>query len=152
MVLEGDRWAHIAGFYIDDSSWTPQADGGPDQPEAPTSRHATIGDTIVWEVRNSTAMAHPFHLHGFSYQPIAYLMHGEEDHDATEEVDTLRRWDVDWVELEDTTHIPANSSLLFHVEIADPHGDGGAAGRWMKHCHIFQHGESGMMSELVVSE
>jgi len=156
MVFEDNEWKHIAGFFIDGASWMPDTTG-PSQALAPTAKHATIGDRVVWEVRNTTGMAHPFHLHGFSYQPIAYLIHedGDEHGDQTGSTDAATaaytRLDFDHVEYEDTTHIPAHSSLLMHVELADPNGDGGAAGRWMKHCHIFQHGESGMMSELVVA-
>jgi FtsP/CotA-like multicopper oxidase with cupredoxin domain len=38
------------------------------------------------------------------------------------------------------------------LPLLDPVGDGGALGRWMRHCHILQHAEGGMMSELVVTE
>ncbi len=150
MIQDADgKWVHLADFYIDGQSWTPDALGGVSQPLAPTARTATIGDTIEWEVHNTTAMSHPFHLHGFSYQPVEFRLYPEED-EHRDAHDHYVRWAVDQVEYEDTTHIPAGASVVFRVDIADPNGDGGAAGRWMKHCHIFQHGESGMMSELVV--
>ncbi len=153
MIQVGNSWVHEAEFFIDGQSWHPEMTG-PSQPMAPTARYARIGDTIEWEVHNSTTMAHPFHLHGFSYQPIAYVWHGdgdEEGHRDGHEAETVARWEWPMVEYEDTTHIPSGASLLFRVHLDDPNGDGGAAGRWMKHCHIFQHGESGMMSELVVT-
>ena len=92
------------------------------------------------------------------YRATFALIHhedGDEHGDQTGSTDAATaaytRLDFDHVEYEDTTHIPAHSSLLMHVELADPNGDGGAAGRWMKHCHIFQHGENGMMTELIIS-
>ena len=40
----------------------------------PTSRYARVGDTLQLEVRNETGAVHPFHLHGFSMQPVAMKM------------------------------------------------------------------------------
>ena len=31
---------------------------------------AYVGDTEVWEVLNDTDYAHPFHLHGFSFEVL----------------------------------------------------------------------------------
>lgn len=140
-------WRHEAAFLIDGQSWThPPEHGGADLPLAPTARQARLGDRIVWEVRNDTEMAHPFHLHGFAYQPIAFEgptgPHGEGER---------VRWELDHVEYADTTHIPPHTSLFLHVGLDDPNGDGGGLGRWMVHCHLVQHAEAGMMSELVVT-
>jgi FtsP/CotA-like multicopper oxidase with cupredoxin domain len=102
-------------------------------------------------------MAHPWHLHGFSFQPTGYLRHnnadiehhpGEEDPDGDQH---YTRWAVDYNEYLDTALIPPNTSIFYNVHIGDPLGTGGAAGRWLKHCHIFQHGEGGMISELIVT-
>jgi FtsP/CotA-like multicopper oxidase with cupredoxin domain len=143
------RWIHEAEFLIDGVSWFhPPEHGGPEQPFAPTARTARLGETILWEVRNDTGMSHPFHLHGFSYQPIEFRRHagGHDEHEEREV-----RWPVHAVEHVDTTNIPANTSLFFRVALLDPNRDGGAIGRWMMHCHIVQHAEAGMISELVVS-
>ena len=59
-------------------------------------------------------------------------------------------WDVGYDEFEDTVNLPGDTTVLLRVALADPAGNGGAAGRWMRHCHILQHGENGMMSELIV--
>ncbi len=151
MVLDEDgKWIHLADFFIDNRSWMPDPMAGPSQPIAPNARVVKLGDRILWEVHNTTMMSHPFHLHGFSYQPVEFRRYEEEEEDHRDAHDHYVRWPVEHVEFEDTTHIPSNTSLVFLVDIADPNGDGGAIGRWMKHCHIFQHGESGMMSELVV--
>jgi FtsP/CotA-like multicopper oxidase with cupredoxin domain len=144
------HWLHEADFFIDDQSWHPDPLGGVTQPLAPSARFARVGDTIRWEVTNTTRMAHPFHLHGFSYQPVEIRWYGDDEEEHRDAHDHYLRWPIEHVEFEDTTHLPPGASVVFHVELADPNGDGGAVGRWMKHCHIFQHGESGMMSELVV--
>jgi FtsP/CotA-like multicopper oxidase with cupredoxin domain len=129
-------------------SWShPPDHGGPELPLAPSARTAKLGDTILWEVRNDTGMSHPFHLHGFSYQPLELVRHAE-DHDGEEQVEV--RMPFEHVEHVDTTNIPAHSSLFFRVPLHDPNADGGALGRWMLHCHIIQHAEAGMMSELLV--
>lgn len=131
-------------FGMNGASWHPDHHAGADQPLAPSAKVAQLGETLRWEVRNHSQMAHPFHLHGFSYQPEAIILGA-----AHLEGEGLRV-PVTHTELEDTTLIPAMSSLVFRVALADPAGTGAAAGRWVQHCHILQHGENGMMSELVV--
>jgi FtsP/CotA-like multicopper oxidase with cupredoxin domain len=150
-------WQMETAFSIDDETWSMQMMGGPGQPEAPTAKRVRIGDTVQWEVHNSTSMAHPWHLHGFSFQPTAYLRNDSAAHDhanGTTNSDAAphyTRWTVDHNEFLDTALIPPNTSLFYNVHIGDPLGTGGAAGRWLKHCHIFQHGEGGMISELIVA-
>jgi FtsP/CotA-like multicopper oxidase with cupredoxin domain len=136
-------WEMSTELYLDGRSWVPDH-GGPTQPEAPTAVHARLGDTIRWEVRNDSAMAHPMHLHGFSYQPLSFSR-------TDEAAGTVTTWDLGYDEFEDTTVVPGHTSLFVRFRLDDPVGDGGALGRWMRHCHILQHGENGMMSELVVS-
>jgi FtsP/CotA-like multicopper oxidase with cupredoxin domain len=157
----GDTWLMDTEMTINGVEWHPDRTG-PTQPEAPTAKHASLGDVLVWEVHNTTSMAHPWHLHGFSYQPLEFIRHdgegdgheagGEEEEEEEEEEDlTTTHWTLDYDEYEDTTLIPPHTSLIYRVKLEDVNGDGGAAGRWLKHCHIFQHGEDGMMSELIVS-
>jgi FtsP/CotA-like multicopper oxidase with cupredoxin domain len=133
----------LSEFYVDGQSWHGDHHAGPSQPEAPTAVHARLGDKIVWEVRNETEMDHPLHLHGFSYQPFAFFRDDEE-------AGTRTTWPFGPDEFEDTTAIPGETSLLLRMELADPVGDGAALGRWMRHCHLLQHGENGMASELIV--
>lgn len=150
-------WQMETVFGIDDATWSMEMMGGPGQPEAPSAKRVKIGDTVQWEVYNSTSMAHPWHLHGFSFQPTGYLRHDSEGHGHPngntdpEAAPHFTRWAVDHDEYLDTALIPPNTSLFYNVHIGDPLGTGGAAGRWLKHCHIFQHGEGGMMSELIVT-
>ncbi len=122
-------------------------DGSGDYREIPhvaSSRFARVGDLIEFTIRNGTQMHHPWHLHGFSFQPIRLednlgkLVYEYQDHEF---VDT---WDV-----------PATQRLVFRVRLEDRGAagetpNGGAVGRWMMHCHIFPHNGVGMMTELVV--
>lgn len=136
-------WQMSTQFFVDGESWHPDHMRGPEQPEAETAVRARLGDTLLWEIENESEMAHPFHLHGFSYQPVSFVR-------TDEEAGTVTTWDLGYDEFEDTTNIPGTTSLLLRVRLDDPVGDGGGAGRWMRHCHILQHGENGMMSELIV--
>ena len=145
-------WVMSSEFFIDDEAWTPSLDG-PTQSTAPTARHARIGDRLSWEVHNSTAMAHPFHLHGFSFQVTEMVRDEAEAHEEgedTSEGPMTTRWQPAAPEWMDTVNIPPFTSAMLVVDVSDPNGDGGALGRWMAHCHIFQHAEEGMMTELIV--
>ncbi len=141
------EWVMSSRFFIDGATWMAM-DHGPDQPDAPNARYARFGDTIAWEVHNATPMAHPYHLHGFSFQVLEFVRD-----DAAESGDdpATTRWAPRSPEWVDTVNVPAFTSAILRVDITDPNGDGGAAGRWMAHCHIFQHGEAGMMAELIVA-
>ena len=64
-------------------------------------------------------------------------------------------------EFVDTVDIPPHTSLFYRFVVTDRPGygaavgsmeGGGALGDWVFHCHIFQHGENGMMSFLRVSD
>lgn len=147
-------WQMETEFFIDGVSWHP-TDDGPTQALAPTARTASVGETLRWEIHNATGMVHPFHLHGFSFQPLEFvrfdaeLGHAETP-PATLPDPTFTRWPIAWSEFEDTINLPPHTSMIARVRLDDPNGDGGAIGRWLEHCHILQHGANGMMSELVV--
>jgi FtsP/CotA-like multicopper oxidase with cupredoxin domain len=115
-------------------------------PHIASSRFARIGDLLELEIKNTTRAHHPFHLHGFSFQPILVL-------------DPSRQpvLHFDYNELVDTFDIPTEHSLVFRVRLNDrPRMDwtspGGGLGRWLFHCHITYHATLGMISELVVLE
>jgi FtsP/CotA-like multicopper oxidase with cupredoxin domain len=115
-------------------------------PHIASSRFARVGDLLELEVHNATRAHHPFHLHGFSFQPIRVLDLAREP--------VLR---FDYNERIDTFDIPSEHSLVFRVHLNDrPRMDGvspgGALGRWLFHCHITFHATLGMISELVVLE
>src|SRR4029077_14014233 len=105
---------------------------------------ASLGDTLQLTVTNTTPSAHhPFHLHGFSMQPITLTK-------ASSPTFTYPH------EFKDNVDIPPGYTLTFRIRLHDrPLIDGvtmgGGLGRWVFHCHIFFHATFGMISEFVVS-
>jgi len=111
-------------------------------PHPGSARYVKVGDTLQLSVANNTAAHHPFHLHGFSIQPISLSNGG-----------TTFTWP--YHEFRDNVDIPPGYTLTFRMRIDDrPLSDGvtmgGALGRWVFHCHIFFHATLGMISEMVV--
>jgi FtsP/CotA-like multicopper oxidase with cupredoxin domain len=117
-------------------------------PHIPSSRYAEQGNVLEFTVSNTSAAQHPFHLHGFSFQPISLSVIGAGGPPAF-------TWP--YREFVDVTDIPAGHALTLRVRLEDrPLADGvtmgGVLGRWLFHCHIFFHAHSGMISELVVTD
>lgn len=150
MWLDGDVWQMSSWFGVDGEAWHPAHAGGAGQPLAPTARFASLGQVIRWEVTTLSGMAHPFHLHGFSFQPVAITWWPDPEHGEADAPAQRLRWDR--ATFEDTIVVPGHTTVEILVRLDDPSGAGLAAGRWMEHCHILQHGELGMASELVVEE
>jgi len=92
---------------------------------APTSGGATLpvrqGERIRLEIRNTTAMWHPIHLHGHTFQVVA------EDGVAGPRKDTVV--------------VPANGSVTVELDADNP-------GQWALHCHNIYHAEAGMVTVL----
>jgi FtsP/CotA-like multicopper oxidase with cupredoxin domain len=112
-----------------------------DHPDS--TRYAKLGDTLELTVTNVTDAHHPFHLHGFSIQPIE-LTHA-----------TLSPYLFPYHEFKDNIDVPARYTLRFRVRLDDRFlmdGTtlGGGLGRWVFHCHIFFHASFGMISEFDV--
>lgn len=108
-----------------------------------SSRHAALSNTLELMVTNTTGAHHPFHLHGFSFQPkslTSSIGGGSYSFPYNEFLDIL--------------DVPAFSTLTFRVSLADrpttKKSVGGGLGRWLFHCHILPHATFGMMSELHV--
>jgi FtsP/CotA-like multicopper oxidase with cupredoxin domain len=79
-------------------------------------------------VENTTAVPHPFHLHGTFFTVL--LRDG-----LSEPAERRAR--------RDTMLIPAKSKVLLETAFDEP-------GLWMYHCHILEHAEHGMMGHLKV--
>ena len=112
-----------------------------------STRYAREGDLLHLTVFNDTDAHHPFHLHGFSFQPTSITGPGGA---------------LDWLyqEFRDTLDVPNGHTLAFKVQIEDARrfaddslfNIGGSLGRWLFHCHIFFHAHRGMISELVITD
>lgn len=80
------------------------------------------GQTVHIELKNEAGPEHPFHLHGQFFQ-----------------ID-----DVTQPGLKDTVLVPGMATVNIVAYMDNP-------GHWMAHCHILEHAELGMMSEIVVT-
>jgi FtsP/CotA-like multicopper oxidase with cupredoxin domain len=80
------------------------------------------GSTVDVTIVNMVAMEHPFHLHGQFFQILDAKQPG----------------------LKDVVLIPPNGTVKIRAYVDNP-------GHWMAHCHILEHAEMGMMSEVVVT-
>jgi FtsP/CotA-like multicopper oxidase with cupredoxin domain len=86
----------------------------------------TVGDSVkirlVNELGSDHPMHHPFHIHGAG-RFLILSRDGEPDPNLV------------W---KDTVLVPAGQTVDILLEVTNP-------GRWMAHCHIAEHIESGMM-------
>jgi len=89
---------------------------------------ATVGETQIWTVTNSTPWSHPLHLHGFFFQVL--------------EKDGKPRRPLQW---KDTVSVPFKDTLKLIVRYED------RPGSWMYHCHVLDHAEGGLMSVVQLS-
>ena len=118
-------------------------------PHINSSRYAEPGDTLELTITNTTGAHHPFHLHGFSFQPKSLVPIGAMLGDPG-------TYNWPYQEFRDNLDVPSNHTLRFRVRLDDRELDdgvtlGGALGRWLFHCHIFFHAHQGMISELVTT-
>ena len=86
---------------------------------------ATVGETHVWTVKNTTKWSHPFHLHGFFFQLL-------DDRGAP----------VRPLAWKDTVDVPLEKSVRLLVRFDE------RPGSWMYHCHILDHADGGLMGML----
>jgi FtsP/CotA-like multicopper oxidase with cupredoxin domain len=97
---------------------------GATYPNGPTAL-ATEGTVERWRIMNHSGMDHPFHVHGFFFSPVG-----------------TREW-------HDTLNIRPHRAVDVDVAFASRPG---VRGTWMYHCHILEHGDSGMMAEVEVGD
>ena len=126
-------------------------DTGPFQDTYENTRYVSEGDVVEWTVETMTPSAdHPWHSHGFSFQPVKMELKTSAGY-----VD-LYEWDH--VEYMDTIYVPANHRVTYRFRVEDRDFidsnyqlyPGGVFGRWLAHCHIFKHAHKGMMMEFIV--
>jgi FtsP/CotA-like multicopper oxidase with cupredoxin domain len=147
--VPGPRIDHVAGNFGesgDDFTLVPHAD---------SSRYAAVGGVLELTIKNETSAHHPFHIHGFAYQPVAML-----------DVNGGILYEYPYREFVDNVDVHNGQQLVFRVPLDDrgmtcddpvvPRAcadapSRGAVGRWLFHCHVFHHAALGMISELVVS-
>ncbi|WP_252996930.1 multicopper oxidase domain-containing protein, partial [Burkholderia sola] len=88
------------------------------------------GDVERWEIRNTTDMDHPFHLHGTQFQVIERASGGSRTSEP------FRAW-------RDTVNVRSGETVSILVTQDMP-------GERMFHCHILEHEDLGMMGTLKV--
>ena len=101
-----------SGPGIDDfqAFWTNQ---GPGQPTFENTRYVQKGDVVEWTVESGTPNTdHPWHLHGFSFQPIKI-----ELNDGNDNYTLLYTWD--FVEYVDSIYVPFAHKLTFRFKVED---------------------------------
>jgi FtsP/CotA-like multicopper oxidase with cupredoxin domain len=81
------------------------------------------GERVELVMENTTAMAHPMHLHGTVFQVVAI---------GGQRLNGARR---------DTVMVPPNGNVTIAFDADNP-------GRWAFHCHNAYHQEAGMMSSV----
>ena len=89
---------------------------------------AALNQTDVWTVINTVAFDHPFHFHGFFFQPL-------------DPVTGAANASPEW---RDTFNIPAKQTVKLAVHYDE------RPGMWMFHCHILDHADAGMMGMLLL--
>jgi FtsP/CotA-like multicopper oxidase with cupredoxin domain len=90
---------------------------------------ARVGDTETWTIVNEMDFDHPFHIHGFFFQPL----------------DSVTGAALASPEWRDTYNVPQHSTVQIAIKYDD------RPGMWMFHCHILDHADAGMMGMLLLS-
>ncbi|HAJ77090.1 MAG TPA: oxidase [Gammaproteobacteria bacterium] len=91
-----------------------------------------VGSTEIWEIHNTTAMMHPFHVHHGQFQVIARNGRQPDAHERA---------------YKDTVKVGPGEKVRFVMEFehfTDPDLP------YMYHCHILEHDDDGMMGQFVV--
>lgn len=91
-----------------------------------------LGSTEIWTLKDSTMVAHPFHMHGFHF----YIL----DRDGTAPAATeAGRKDVVLIQPNETVRIIAKFDEFADTSVP-----------YMYHCHILMHEDDGMMGQFKV--
>jgi len=123
--------------------------------------HAQVGETRLMEISNTTHGIHPYHLHGFFFQPFE-IEYVDLDSPLNNRVMPLvLRENKDTVQVPARPGAPGRSESILRALVRfDDIGREGqvaasgkipaeeASGGWVSHCHILEHGDLGMMTFL----
>ena len=85
---------------------------------------ASVGETQLWTVENTTPWSHPLHLHGFFFMKL----------DENGELVRPLEW-------KDTVDIPFKQTVKLLVKF-----DEDRPGTWIFHCHILDHADGGLLN------
>ncbi|MBL4703044.1 MAG: multicopper oxidase domain-containing protein [Flavobacteriales bacterium] len=94
----------------------------------------TLGNTEIWDITNIATMAHPYHIHGNSFQIISRTNGWRSTHP----------WELGW---KDVVVIHSGETVRIIKEFTD-YADPTMA--YMSHCHILEHEDAGMMTHWIV--
>ncbi len=134
---------------------------------------AGVGETQIWDLVNTTAIDHPFHLHGFFFQVLETITRDAEGKviatnpapylENKDTVDLPRRPGMNGTSTTVRIAVDFSSSPgrrekeivawggLDAIVSADlDSGTRGHSGGWLFHCHILPHAVKGMMSYVEV--
>lgn len=90
------------------------------------------GSIEIWQIRNTTPLAHPFHIHGVQFRTLDRNGRPPLPHEHG---------------LKDTVMVDPDSTvrvITAFPDFADPERP------YMYHCHILEHEDAGMMGQFVV--
>jgi FtsP/CotA-like multicopper oxidase with cupredoxin domain len=134
--------------------------------EEMTSRDAPdveVGQTYILEVTNLTKMDHPFHAHGFFFQPLETEFVDPTNPASNRVIPFLGRENKDTIRLPAApgAHEGAGGKAILRlairfddrgrkgqVQASGKHATTGRSGGWMIHCHNQEHADAGMMTFL----
>jgi len=93
-----------------------------------------LGETEIWDIENTTNMAHPFHIHGDSFQVVS----------RTNGVRPIMDYELGWKDV--VVVFPQEIVRIIkpfknYEDFQHP---------FMSHCHILEHEDAGMMTHWVV--
>lgn len=91
-----------------------------------------LGSVEVWEIRNTTPLAHPFHIHDVQFRVLDRDGAPPQPHEQG---------------LKDTVLVDPGSTVRIIAEFAD---FADPEHPYMYHCHILEHEDAGMMGQFVV--
>ena len=95
-----------------------------------------LGALEVWDIENTANMAHPFHIHGNSFQVVS----------RTNGVRPIHDYELGWKDVV-VVHSQETVRIIKSFEdYADPESP------YMSHCHVLEHEDVGMMTHWVVAD